>query len=92
MGELVDKVVGPAEIKIDQGVGTLSLEVDVSQPISIGGSVLGSVTGKIVVQIDELAIAGALAAKYPAAQAVIGFLQKEIQALAPAAPPAAAAP
>lgn len=85
MNELLDKTEGPAEIKVDQTAGKLTIEVDITQPISISGSKIGDATGKAVISIDELAIVGLLAAKYPAAQAVLDFLKKEIAPPAPAA-------
>ena len=92
MSEIVDQKIGSAgEVKVDQSAGVLSVEVDISQPISISGIGIGSVTGKAVLQINEISVVELLASKYPAAKAVLDFLKAEIQP-APAAPAPAAAP
>lgn len=79
MSEILDKKIGDnAEVKLEQLAGKLSLEVDITQPISVGGVELGKIEGKVILSIDELAVVEALAAKYPAGKAVLDFLKKEL--------------
>lgn len=81
MSNLVDQKIGEAgEFKVDQTAGVLSVEADVSQPISVNGIALGSVTGKVQLQINEMAILEILAAKYPVLQSAIKFVQDELNA------------
>lgn len=86
MSNLVDKKLGEVgEFKVDQDAGVLQVEADISQPISVGGVVLGAVEGKALLKIDEMALLEMLAAKYPVLQAGIKFIKEEMSALKPAA-------
>lgn len=90
--EIVDQKLGPAEVTVNQTGGTLSVEVDLTQPISVNGNQLGSVTGKAVVQIDELAIAQLLATKYPVLQPIVDLLKAELAPASAAPTPTPATP
>lgn len=64
--DIVDKKIGDvAEVKASQTAGVLSLEVDVTSPISVSGIALGSLDGKLTLGISEVSIIDALEAKYP---------------------------